>query len=118
MVLVGEVLAGHVAGEAAERNLADGIDAQKGNLRKVRIAAHLIVRYQTFASDDDALGRPGEFHVRDRSSNESAIPKAISLVNVDSCDIGIERGNRGQFLAGKRAIDELRRAVREGVGAE
>src|SRR5438046_2412775 len=42
VVLVGEVLARHVPRVAAERHLADGVHAQKRDLRAVRVAPHLL----------------------------------------------------------------------------
>src|SRR5439155_25497324 len=53
MVLIREILVGHVAGITAERHLAHGIDTEKGNDRPARIAANLVAGNEPLAGDDE-----------------------------------------------------------------
>src|SRR5262249_31483459 len=60
VLLVGKIFARHVAGVTAVGNLADGIDAEERNDGAAGIAADVVARDETLASDDETLGPPSQ----------------------------------------------------------
>ena len=81
-------------------------------------AAHLVVRDEPLAGDDEPLGGAGQVDVGHRRAGEAAVAVAVGLVNVDRGHVRVQGRDGDQLLAGERALDHLRRAVGERVGAE
>lgn len=118
MVLVGVVLVGHVAGIAAVGHLAHRIDTEERDDRPGRVAADLLLGDETLAGDDQPTGGTGQVQVGDGGAADATVTEAVSLVDVDGGHVGVERGDRQEFLAGERTEDDAGGAVAEGVGAE
>ena len=90
MLLVGEILVGHVARITAVGHLADGIDAEKRDDRPAGIVANLVAGNESLAGDDEAFGRSGQVEVGDGGAADAAVAVAVGLVDVDGGHVGIE----------------------------
>ena len=76
------------------------------------------MRDQALTSDDQPLGRAGQFQVGDGGAADAAVAVAVRLVDVDRGDIGEQRRDGGEAFAGERAGDGAGGAAGERVGAQ
>ena len=71
----------------------------------MRLAAHLVVRHQSLAGDDEALAaRARSMSATDVPANSSSV--AVGFVNVD-CGRPGKRRDCDDLLAGVRALDHF-----------
>ena len=115
MRFIGEILAVHVPGVAAEGNLAHGIDTPVGNESRRGIPANLVRGDDALAGDDEFLGRPGEVVVGHQDALGPAVAVDVRLVDVDQADIGEQGGDEQVIGAREGALDHLGPAVLERV---
>src|SRR3954451_20552062 len=90
-----------------ERNLDHGIDAEEGNFGLIRRTPDLIVGYDAFSRQDHPIGGHGEVDIHELQAIDLGVAVGVAALHVDQGDIGVERGNQQQLLAGERALDLL-----------
>src|SRR5271169_124034 len=88
----------------AERHLDDGVDGEKRDLGMVGRAADLVVRDDALGGQDHPVRRQREIEIHEWQPVDLRVAVGIAALDVDQCNIGVERRNQHQLLAGEGTI--------------